>query len=97
MTEAGTLDPGAVFLLGAIVSALVWVPLGRWSLLLLMRRSWRAQQLRQLANPGHGREVARPYPRVQVEHAGQYVQHDRIRAGVCQLEPPESFTRVRCG
>lgn len=85
MTEAGTLDPGAVFLLGAVLSALVWVPLGRWSLLLLMRKSWRAQQLRQLA----GREVPRP----RVEHAGWYVDRDRVRPGH-RMEPPDWFTRA---
>ncbi len=83
------------FVLGAWLGALVWVPAGRWSLLLLMRKSWRAQQQRQLADRGRRCHVPGAYPRVQVEHAGQYVQHDRIRAGVCQLEPPESFARVR--
>lgn len=39
MTDAGTLilDPGALFLLGAIASALVWVPLGWHAALLLLR------------------------------------------------------------
>jgi hypothetical protein len=70
------------FWLGAVLGALVWVPFGRWSLLLLMRRSWRAQQLRQLAQ-----SVRRPAP------AGWYVDRRRVRAGVCGLEPQPGFRR----
>lgn len=76
------MDALQVFVVGAFLGALVWVPLGRASLLLLMRRSWRAQQQRQVR-----RAVPRPV------HAGQYVDPGRVRAGVCGLEYP-SFRRV---
>ena len=87
------LDPLArqSFIVGAALGAGAGAQLGRWSLLLLWRSSWRAQYLRQLAYPRHGREVTRPYPRVQVEHAGQYVQHDRVRPGAANWSPPASF------
>jgi hypothetical protein len=68
------------------------VQLGRWSVFLLT--SW-SQQLRERADRRRRREVPGAHPRVQVEHAGQYVQHDRTRPYVGQLEPPGSFARVR--
>lgn len=78
-----------IFAAGCLgLGLLAGVQFGRWSAFLFPR-----QQLRQLANPGHGREVPGAHPRVQVEHAGQYVDRDRVRAGVCGLEYP-SFRRV---
>jgi hypothetical protein len=38
--------------------------------------------------------ASREVPRPSVAHAGRYVQPDRIRAGVCGLEPPDWFTAV---
>ena len=73
---------------------LTGVLLGRWSVFLLIGWSYR-QQLRQLAGRGDRGQVAGVHPRVQVEHAGQYVEHERTRPYVGQLEPPGWFARVR--
>ena len=90
------LDPLArwAFIVGAGLGAGAGVQLGRWSLLLLMRWSWKRQQLRQLADARRGREVPRVHPRVQVEHAGQYVQQLRAegrRACYGQQDLPDAW------
>lgn len=45
------LTPGEGMLVGVFASAPAWVALGRWSQLLLWRRSWRRQYLRSLSRP----------------------------------------------
>lgn len=91
-------DALEVFAVGVCFGLAAGVPLGRWLLLLVIRRVWVQQQRRQRVHLGRGRQVTRPYPRVEIEHAGEYVQHLRSegrRAGWSQLEPPGQFARVR--
>jgi hypothetical protein len=68
------------------------VQLGRQSVFLLA--GW-SQQLRERADRRRRRKVPGAHPRVQVEHAGYYVEHERTRPYVGQLEPPGWFPRVR--
>jgi hypothetical protein len=102
-----TLDAFQGFIVGWCLGLLAGVLLGRWSLLLLMRKSWRAQQLRQLGAAG-GRDsnpqtvpfspaAGRPRQHLilRAGHAGQYVEHERTRPYVGQLKPPGWFPRVR--
>lgn len=73
------------FALGVIAGALLWVPVGRWSLLLLFRRSWRSQYLRNLSR--------RLPPPARLPHAGHLVQRGSVAVG--SLKVPDLDTRVR--
>lgn len=66
------MSAGDAFTLGAAVFGGLGVLAGRWSVFLLL-----PEQRRQRAHLGRDRQVTRPCPHVQVEHAGQYVQQLR--------------------